>query len=493
MNKLYKEEDIQAIGNAIRTKGGTTALLKVEDMAQAIADIPEPTGTQTVTENGTYNISDKKYVAVNVPTLDPPTGTFIITSNGTYDISDYASVVVNVSGGSGESVVRDSIVIPDIYNTGVKGTLTPQTEWKLTETTGLVWYSDGKMSVDFNNGKLFRNLSSNTEIIIENVDFSEGGTAFELRNVNRYDSSSAYYRTGMKIHFKNCRFCRFVTSYPFNVDTDTVEIIFDNCSFFGSGAGNATYNNCQFGNATWWRANYSQWTTQLAGSDVCNPKDRATFNNCYFFDCEDNFGETPSGSSHIDGMQTYASLSGLAVYNCRFECVDMPFHSQGGWSYSIYWENENINSSIDYTICNGGGNYGLCITKADNQTFSNNQVSHFNDSGTYYWGSTHYQEEDNIFTYTENLYVSSIFTDDEHINIVYSNDTQTAKTLTVKVNGTATHTFNVGACPKRNSASWETLTQWSDLPIDKVAVINKTGVTRIECYDGDSLIRTYNA
>lgn len=40
MNRLYREEDIQSIANAIRAKAGTTDTMKLSEMAAAIEAIP---------------------------------------------------------------------------------------------------------------------------------------------------------------------------------------------------------------------------------------------------------------------------------------------------------------------------------------------------------------------------------------------------------------------------------------------------------------------
>ena len=50
-----------------------------------------PEGELTVTENGTYNVTDKANVIVNTPI---PSGTLEITENGEYDISKYSRVIV---------------------------------------------------------------------------------------------------------------------------------------------------------------------------------------------------------------------------------------------------------------------------------------------------------------------------------------------------------------------------------------------------------------
>lgn len=59
-----------------------------------------PTGTLSITENGTTNVKNYENVNVNVPGITP-TGTVNITENGTVDVTNYASANVNVSGGGG--------------------------------------------------------------------------------------------------------------------------------------------------------------------------------------------------------------------------------------------------------------------------------------------------------------------------------------------------------------------------------------------------------
>lgn len=77
---------------------GYTALSKV-----TVNPIPsnyiDPSGTKTITSNGTHDVNAYEKVSVNVPIPEgyiKPSGAKSITANGTHDVTEYASVNVNV-------------------------------------------------------------------------------------------------------------------------------------------------------------------------------------------------------------------------------------------------------------------------------------------------------------------------------------------------------------------------------------------------------------
>lgn len=95
------------IADAIRSKLGVQTQYKPGQMADAIESISgggiTPTGTKSITENGTYDVSSFASAEVNVPTGgdSPVLGTKTVTENGTYTASDdsldgYSSVTVAV-------------------------------------------------------------------------------------------------------------------------------------------------------------------------------------------------------------------------------------------------------------------------------------------------------------------------------------------------------------------------------------------------------------
>ena len=117
---LVEESNLTAIASAIRSKLGAQTTYKPGQMATAIGTIPTgvtPTGTVSITQNGTVDVTSYASAAVNVPNTYAPadegkvvsSGALVaqtarasaITANGTYDTTTNNSVTVNVSGGGG--------------------------------------------------------------------------------------------------------------------------------------------------------------------------------------------------------------------------------------------------------------------------------------------------------------------------------------------------------------------------------------------------------
>lgn len=82
-------------------KQNTTAL---QELLDKINQLPEagiiPSGTLSITENGTHDVTTYENVDVAVPVGVFPSGTLSVTENGTYDVTEYASVEIDVEGSS---------------------------------------------------------------------------------------------------------------------------------------------------------------------------------------------------------------------------------------------------------------------------------------------------------------------------------------------------------------------------------------------------------
>ena len=78
----------------------------VKDVAEAVVNVPEPTGMQLITSNGLHDIKDYAEAMVSVP---QPSGSITITENGTHDVSMYADAVVDVpAGGVGQIEIHEN-------------------------------------------------------------------------------------------------------------------------------------------------------------------------------------------------------------------------------------------------------------------------------------------------------------------------------------------------------------------------------------------------
>lgn len=88
------------------TENGTyTAPSGVDGYSPVTVNVPEPTGTKTITANGTHDVAAYASAQVNVPVQEPVTEALTVTENGTYTpdsgVDGFDSVTVNVAGGGG--------------------------------------------------------------------------------------------------------------------------------------------------------------------------------------------------------------------------------------------------------------------------------------------------------------------------------------------------------------------------------------------------------
>jgi len=127
-NKLYEESSVQAIANAIRTKLGTDAVYKIGDMATAVSLIPTgitPTGSITLSSNGTYDVGQFGTAVVNVPQYGKP----VVSQTGTWQYkSTYPCGFLII--GKDDDVSDSAMFVRMVNGYGFPVTLNSSQQWQ---------------------------------------------------------------------------------------------------------------------------------------------------------------------------------------------------------------------------------------------------------------------------------------------------------------------------------------------------------------------------
>ncbi len=107
-----------AIANSLRSKTSSSGKIVADDFPSVIDGLKigvTPSGTRSITANGTYDVTNYASASVNVPSTGiTPSGTKTITTNGTHDVTNYASALVNVPAPEQISVVRTVTLGADV-------------------------------------------------------------------------------------------------------------------------------------------------------------------------------------------------------------------------------------------------------------------------------------------------------------------------------------------------------------------------------------------
>lgn len=321
----------------------------------------------------------------------------------------------------------DINVIPDKYNTGAiepNGGFTNIPEDSLTLNDVLF--------LEYNNGyKLdlfYRNKTIEGAVIFENVDFKT--------NFTDYNSCKIEDRN-IKLVFNNCKFDDILTP----PGESKVEYEFNNCTIKHFAGSNATFNRCRIGDSY---------------KDGLNPYHDVTVNDCYFVNLSTAINSDTE--YHTDGTQIFGRTNVIAenikYNNCRFEMPQLAYeNSRINACFMLQLEfSDGKNISFDNCKLNGGG-FAIYCRALKGFTFSDVNISNVkigaaNRFGFFYNDISEGANIDyNSVVATQNLYVGTVYKNDEKIYLSVTNDTNQDRILRVFTSSGEKYDYNIKACP----------------------------------------------
>ena len=390
--------------------------------------------------------------------------------------------------------------IPDKYNAGCD----ESTSFNHITENGLAGELFINVGNDEKKGKTYTitSYSSNLddlpkEVTVRDFDFSDADMS-----VVRPER----YANNIKINFVNCKFKSFMNGKPYN--DNKLSFTFDYCTFTGGVKEiNISLNHCKIGGFI---------------GDAMNPLKDFTCINTFVCDLLPDANVT---GTHIDGAQTYGR-EGVEGGNIKFDNVRFEFPSfhYDGYKdecnacimFQLEFGNVN-NCSYTNLYCNGGGKwYPLYLTTGKGGTsFSQKNlvmksVKVSDNFGAIFYPTTYDQNAkvENVDHFSE-LYISSVFAQNNKLHIICSNDSHLDKTLIIKTESKE-YTFEIPHCPSNFALNGEidgktnpneslndkngkpyTKYRYKDMPFDIDCQIDIVS-GNLMCFDGEAKILDIN-
>lgn len=373
-----------------------------------------------------------------------------IAEKATADATYTAVWQKNDSGGGQEpeSVVSDSIVIPDMHNTGIENGVTLK-ELTTSDTSGAT-----RIQIT----QSVANNLCNSDGVIENYHF----------NGIYVDFNKDITQT---VKFKNCKFTGDDSmSYAVVLSTYGVDkgVTFEHCEFshykaaVASGLWKAVFDKCYV-------HDMMQDAYKINHSEIY-------LKNCY----TRSLGLSPT--SHADGVQIENNTVDVTahIYNCRF---DQPFTSENAENAAIFAKCKDNNIILDVQKCYvTGGNY--TIYALDGTTGKVSGKIEGVVGGSYRYGAVNTSSGvEQTITLADKLFASTV----ANGKLYVTNYTNGERTLRV-VTDVGEKTVRVPKCPTYEENHTQAL---SEYPFNvSVDYTDMTAAKWVKCYDGDVLIRT---
>lgn len=356
----------------------------------------------------------------------------------------------------------DLNVIPDPYNTGAKGTLTPvnEVEYLMSENIaqGSTWYVT-KSITNINNG-IFENIDFGNVCVF--INKSDTPDIIEFINCNfEGDGSLTYaiqqgftnYSLGKKVICRNCTFQKFNSS-AIN-SAPNMELY--NCYIRGNGGDGikgccSIIKNCYIAD-NGYAENAHADGIQISG--ITNYVENISIENCRFENLEIVNGNNP----HLSNSGIFFSLESLANMGSDGASLKNIYINGGG--YSIYLGTKSGEITNLYTE-----NIQIGCSKRYENVYPSKEATQF--------------LSENVYD-SNGLYVSSVWKEDDKVKLCVTNYTNQESVLTI-ITDNNRYTFNISACPTYEQYI-NVYTDQKEAPFNLVKEIPKCSY--LVCYDGD--------